>query len=303
MYRMDRGLKIKFDGDQIDANTLINSLIHISTLAHEANRELGNEANISVKINSLQRGSFIIDIDFVAVGLKAIKAIFTKENVALGAAIVTVVGGLFKAHQFLKGKRAARIKKKNDTEAVVFDDKGKHITVSINTINMYQGNDIAKEALVKNFQTLKNDSTVEGFELLTTKDKSIVAIPKGEFSILSQPEERNINETEKVETRHVTLSACVINLEKDKNKWKFIWDGNTIFARIADSTFLQTINQGHIRFAKGDRMDVELEILKKYDEAVDAWVNKEYTITRVVEYIERERDSQAKLNFKDNSNG
>ncbi len=53
-------LKIKFDGQthQIEANTLINSLLHLNTIIQEINKELKTDKTISIKINALPEGSF-----------------------------------------------------------------------------------------------------------------------------------------------------------------------------------------------------------------------------------------------------
>ena len=45
---------IKFDGDnhQIEANTLINSLIHFTNIVHEVNKELGNAERVAINIKA-----------------------------------------------------------------------------------------------------------------------------------------------------------------------------------------------------------------------------------------------------------
>ena len=58
-------MQIKFEGQshQIDSNTLINSLIHYNTIIAESNKELsGGSKFISVNINALKEGSFVIDL-------------------------------------------------------------------------------------------------------------------------------------------------------------------------------------------------------------------------------------------------
>ena len=56
-----RRMQIVFEGqsNQIDANTLINVLIHYQTVITEANKELGGGAKtIDLKVNAIEKGSF-----------------------------------------------------------------------------------------------------------------------------------------------------------------------------------------------------------------------------------------------------
>ena len=56
--------KIKFDSNkhQIDANTLINSLLHITNITQEVNRELVTDRKIEIKVNAFKEGSFLVHI-------------------------------------------------------------------------------------------------------------------------------------------------------------------------------------------------------------------------------------------------
>ena len=54
--------KIKFDGElnQIDANTLINSLINVTSIIQEINESFDTKKIIEIKIKALSKGSFLI---------------------------------------------------------------------------------------------------------------------------------------------------------------------------------------------------------------------------------------------------
>ena len=74
-------MKIKFEGQthQIDANTLINVLIHYQNIVEVANRELGNdEKRITIKVNAIQKGSFVVDIELVQ---NVMQQLFCPDNV------------------------------------------------------------------------------------------------------------------------------------------------------------------------------------------------------------------------------
>ncbi|MHB8852377.1 MAG: hypothetical protein ACYC6P_03340 [Ignavibacteriaceae bacterium] len=62
---MKEELLIKFDDElnQVDANTLINSLACVVTIVNEVTQELSPEHKIDIKINSINKGSFVINTD------------------------------------------------------------------------------------------------------------------------------------------------------------------------------------------------------------------------------------------------
>ena len=60
-------MKIIFNGDsgQIDANTLIAALGHYQFIMEAANKEMGGDKTVELKINAIEKGSFIIDVEVV----------------------------------------------------------------------------------------------------------------------------------------------------------------------------------------------------------------------------------------------
>ena len=87
-------MKITFEGQthQIDANTLINVLIHYRNVVNEANKELGGGTkNIELKVNAIEKGSFIIDISVIE---SLVKQLFSGESIAYLASLCTVIEGV-----------------------------------------------------------------------------------------------------------------------------------------------------------------------------------------------------------------
>ena len=109
-------LKLKFGGDthQIDANTLINNLLHFTKIVQEVNKDLNTNRKIEVKINALNEGSFLVHIILQSNLLGQIGDFFTKENLEIAGGIVTVVGGIYGAAKFLKGKKPDVISSKSE---------------------------------------------------------------------------------------------------------------------------------------------------------------------------------------------
>ena len=98
-------MKIIFDGQthQIDANTLINFLIHYKAVVDATNSEIGDGTKkIIIKVNSLEKGSFIIDIELVEGFLDAL---FSKVTIGYLANISAIISGVF---YYIKIKKVHR---------------------------------------------------------------------------------------------------------------------------------------------------------------------------------------------------
>ena len=86
--------KVKFDGEsQIDANVLINSLIHTTTLVHEINRYLNPSRQIQVKVKAPEKSSFLIEIQVLDV-VNTIKQLITAPNIETTSYIIVALVGL-----------------------------------------------------------------------------------------------------------------------------------------------------------------------------------------------------------------
>jgi len=87
----------------------------------------------------------------------------------------------------------------------------------------------------------------------------------------------------------------VVNTFNRNQKWEFYFEGNKISAKITDDTeFLKRIDSGE-QFAKGDSLEVEIEIRQEFDKSVNTFVNKSYKINRVIRHIPRPPQSRLEL--------
>ena len=81
------------------------------------------------------------------------------------------------------------------------------------------------------------------------------------------------------------LSIVRQSFEKDKS-CDFIHDNRPITAYIADDGFWEMIDRGE-RFAKGDKLFVDLERSQEYDKSLDTFVDKSYKVLKVNQHIPR----------------
>lgn len=275
----DDSFKLKYDGalHQIDANVLINSLLQTTIIIQGINRHLDSGKNIQIKINALEKGSFIIGLNLIESAVNASQTIFTRENVDLAANIVTIFVGLLEVKQFLKGKDPVSSTKEGD-DYVIESISGDVTIIKDNVFNIYINDPSIKEAISRNFDTINTDDSITGFEVIDRNEKSIFKADKTDFDELSV-----ISEEFEGEDKLITESATLYIIRPSFDptlKWDFYYKRNKISAKIKDADFYKRINDGE-RFAKGDILEVDLKILQEFDPGVKIYFNKSYVIEKI----------------------
>jgi hypothetical protein len=285
-------LKLKFDGQthQIEANTLINSLLHFTNIVQEVNKELATGNKVEVKVNALPEGSFLCHITVQSI-IDATQNIFSKENIAVAKEIVDVVTGVYKLGKLLKGKAATEVTAENN-RTTVKNVEGTVVVINNPTYNIYTNNRVVREALSREFQTLANDPNVTGFELLDTKNEPLVQIDKPDFAEIAAIEDMP-QLAERAVTKVGMLNIVRVAFERNM-KWEFYFEGIKISAKLNDDEFVKLVDAGE-SFAKGDTLEAEIEIRQEFEPTVNAYINRGYKVIKILRHIPR--PGQTKLPF------
>lgn len=286
--------KIKFDGQQhqVNANVLISSLIHTTSIVQEVNKYLNSGKKIEINVKALEKGSFLCHIELIETALDSLKNLLTKENIEVGSAIVATVVGLIELKKFLKGNKAVEIQQQGDKTKIV-NKEGDVIIIENATFNIYENSPIVKDALAQNFEVLNNDPAVTGFEITDKNEIPLVRVDKTEFDNLAKKSEE-VEDDERKLVEAATVNVVRVSFEENL-KWDFYYRGIKISAKIADPSFYLLIDKGEA-FAKGDILEVELQINQKFDESVNTFVTKSYQVNKIVRHLSR--NEQQKINFK-----
>ncbi len=291
--QQDNEFKIKFDGQlhQVDANTLINSLVNISTILEEVNTELHPDEKTKVKIKALSQGSFLVHL-FIE-GQKLAQSMISPTGIATTASLVTIVTGLFAVKKHLLGTKPKETKEIEGNNVEITNEKGNVLVVESLTLNLYQHNQPIQDAISNNFETLENDSSVDAFGITDTNEHVLFNATRDEFN------EMAIKSVAVDEDKKTIIESATVHIFKivfqDNYKWEFYYKGNKISANITDTEFFAKIDKGE-RFAKGDTLIAELQINQLFDPAVNTWVNHSYQINKVIKHIPR--DEQQKFSFE-----
>ncbi len=287
-----KDFKLKFDGEinQIDANILINSLIHTTNVIQEINRYLDSGKRIEIKVKAPEKGSFLIHLNLVET-IDTIKSIFTKENLEIAALIIGSLVGLIELKKFLKSRKPKDVKQEENITTITNQD-GNVLVINNSIFNIYDKSPIVKDALSQNFESIQNDPSITGFEITDIQEKPYIRVNRDEFETMALKSEE-LSEGERVLTEAATLNIVRLSFEESL-KWDFYYKGNKISAKIKDPNFYELIDKGE-SFAKGDILEVELQIVQKWDESVNTYVNKSYHINRINRHLKRGEEQRFKF--------
>lgn len=288
-------VQIKFGGktNQIDAKTFLNSLTSFVSIVEEINHEYVTEKKVDVKINAIEKGSFIINLELLGTAYEAAAPLLQKDTILVISQIVATVVGLYELRKFLKGRKPNDKIDQND-QVQLTNQNGEQKNVNSIVYNFYSSNLSVKEALNNTFESLNSDSSVDDFEIIDDEETTVFQVKKDLFPELTDQDidEDLLPDQQSIRVR-TSISLFKIVFDK-KYVWEFIYKGNKISAKIEDDNFFKKIDSGE-KFAKGDVIEVELEILQEYDESVNTFVNKKYSINKVYDHIPR--SEQQNLDF------
>lgn len=267
-------MKIRFDGDshQIDANTLINYLIHYQAVVEESNRVVGNgDKKVTVRINAVSKGSFVVDVELVE---SFFRTVFSSDSMGYASSVCAVVGSVYGAYKIFKGRKATA------------EEVGKAVNIEGNVlnqvVNIYNG-PVVREAISKSFATVEADESVSGVSL--ESECGSVNFERSSFAEMQYDGFRQEGET--FESREVEVEAKLTVLAlafEPGSKWGFSYNGMKISMPVKNDALSKAIDNG-ARFGKGDVLRVKMRIIQKYIAEAHAYQDASFRIVEFYEHI------------------
>lgn len=285
---MEKSIKFKFEGQNhsIDANTVINTLIHYQSIINTINEEIG-EGNYKIKmqVNAFEQGSFIIDVSLIT---NFIKTIFSKENVGYLSDLIVILKSVFTCYKRLKGRP---VKNKQDIPPTI-----NNIHINIEKVIKVYNNQPIREAISKTIETSNEDVSVEGF-VVECDNEELTRFNKEEFKDLIYTdfadEVEDIKEFRNIIIKDVTLNIITLSFEQSAY-WKVLYKGNKIKIPLKDETLIKLIDNGE-KFGKGDSLRVDLEVSQRFNSEANAYENKSYKIAQFKEHIQRNFQAEMEM--------
>lgn len=285
--------KIRFDGQlhQVEANTLISSLVNISTILQETNSELNKESKVNIKIKALSEGSFEVNWVYEFVAMATVAVPLLPQAISTSSDLLTILVSFLDIKKHLKGEEPKKIEE-HDESIEIENNSGKIIFVNKPVYNLYTNNTKIQDAISSNFSTLQEDPTIESFEVRDSNEQTLHVATKEDFSGMAM-KTSVLEKGTRVITEVATLHIFKLVFDS-KYKWEFYYKGNKISAYVVDDNFFNTIDSGE-EFAKGDTLIVELQIEQVFDPSVNTYVNRSYQVMIVKEHIPRSKQQALDL--------
>ncbi len=292
-----KNLEIRFGGNlhEIDVDLLVESLVSYSCVTQEASAHLSPGLKVDIKIKAPKQGSFILLLSLIA---EKGGSLFTRENAALAANIVGIVGGLYTLKKWIaKNGKPETVKPLSGNSIEISNSNGK-ISIGNEVYNIYQENPRVRESLRNTFAKLKEKGEITDFSIRDADSgEDLFRVEKGDFPALASENDEIEQRKQKMLKEKQELSVFKI-VFRENYKWEFFYQGTKIYASLKDETFFGRIEKGEVAFRSGDRLMVDLEIEQTFNEAANTFVNSSYNILKVLEHIPRISPTQHSLGFE-----
>lgn len=280
----------QYDTDQesIDLNAMLASQYGLLTAMSEIKNYVAKDAKLSIRVKPMEKGS--VPFEFLA-DLIWYENLFNNAVNAVNYAysIITLLTGILVLKGHLSGKKAQNIEINGDI-IVVTNSENITINVSRQVYEISKSNSIIDTALTKSFEAIEKDESISGVKMIDSNKNVIYKAGRNTITSLSKTSEEFTSTSTTEVISKEPLSVVKIVFEPGY-KWQFYFRGHKISADIKDDTYMEKINKGQ-RFSKGDTIIADLEIHKEFDESVNAYLNKSYTVTKVHSHTPRSTQSR-----------
>lgn len=231
----------------------------------------------TVKSGCIEIGAVISSLKFAGVTLDYMKNIL--ENLK----------SLYDLYVFLKGAPPAKTTQKPQ-QVLVQNSEGATQTFSSCVFNQYMN---CSNTFIGNGEDLLQDPSLSSISILDEQRNPKVTIPRDKFVDLVPYKKLPSVRSEQIDEKECLLTIATINLNKPKEKWKFLdEDGNFFVAKIQDDSFIKKVLSGLVAFRQGDKFKCAVEIQKKFDPFLDSYVVKQRIITHVLQHYPRSNVTQ-----------
>jgi len=266
------GFDVKSPTDSsVEASALGKTVIATDAILRDLHDEFAQDSEILVKARPFKQGSFEIPMEIIVViAAAAFFGFPILEN------MLKCLTEYFRLKRELKGL-APRIE---DGKLIIENNK---IKVDKVVVNLLDPTNRSNKLVASAFEEIEKDENITGFKV--TRKKGVLAkVKREDFKYYGPPtREKRSKESESTEVLNVLGPFF-----DEKGKWTFRRQGKVIHANVSDEGFVKkTVIQNGEPFRSGDKLRVELLVEQEYDEAVGVYVDKRYTVVKILKHIKR----------------
>ena len=263
---------------------LIDMLGNLTVAMHGINEDLCPDKSLKITIKHLQPGCYDIFLMVKETFLNPLIQCMDKTDITAAWGVIGGLASLITIRKWLKGEKPQEIRQEG-TETILINGDGNELRIEKKIYNIYKENRVVDSAIGKSFEAIEEDEKIEGFEIYDKDKNNLCEIPREDFQWISKPPAVS-REGTRTKTDEATLTIFKVVFEKGY-KWQFYYKGHKISATVKDEDFFSAIDHGE-RFAKGDKLVAEIEITQVFDKSVQAYINKEFVVTKIKHRILRD---------------
>lgn len=278
-----RNATIRFEGEthQMEAFTLIDFLTHYcATICRIGDMLNDGSRKLTVKVNALSKGSFLIDLSITETILQSL---FSSNAVTFPASVVTIAQGVTCIYRKLKGRPVKDIEEVCEIEGMVeLENSTAGSKVTLKQVVKAYNDKAVRKAISASYKTLREDEGVEGVRM-GFNGKEGESVGRDEFEGLCYDDfDTEDGGKERIVTEEAVLTIQSLSFDSAK-KWVFLRDGKRL-AMTIDEKLAKRVEDGE-RFGKGDRLRVRMEVTLSPLGEIDGYCDKAYRMLECKEHI------------------
>jgi hypothetical protein len=265
------GFDVKSPTDSsVEALALGKTVIAIDAILRDLHDEFAQDSEILVKARPFKQGSFEIPMEIIVVTTVALANFPILEN------MLKCLTEYFRLKRELKGL-APRIQ---DGKLIIENNK---IEIDKVVVNLLDPTNRSNNLVASAFEEIEKDDNITAFKV-TRKKGMLAKVKREDFKYYGPPaREKKVKEAETTEVLDVLGPIF-----DEKGKWTFKREGKVIHAYVSDEGFVkETVIQNGEPFRSGDKLRVELIVEQEYDESVGVYVDRSYTVVKILKHIKR----------------
>jgi hypothetical protein len=276
----------------IDLRTLLSTQSDLEALFEGMKDLLDPEISMHIRVRPPQRGSFEMELLFVVAAASASLLNTHVSPVEIATTVVKYAVDFLKLRKVLGGENPKRVEMQGGSVQIYAADSAT-VTVNQNVYHYYQTNPSTNEAVTDAFVVLDDDKDIAGVALEGPGIRKTV-FKRSDFErIAALPPVKQEPDSDKYRTMALVIEKPSFD-DGMRLKWRFIFNGTRLHARIVDKEFKKRVEDG-LRFGKGDTLKVRVRITRCYDKELGSVIEKGYVVEKVLS-IER-RAAQSRMDL------
>ena len=290
----DASFRIRYQGDnpgyhEMDAAYLAEALMGLSEMGRAAYRVVHPEEThtLQVKVNALEAGSFVIDLEAVIPPLEHLYGqfvgFFTSPDataIATAGAFVPIIGGAIELIKWIAGRKHST-KRDGDNTTITTADGDQTVVPTV--VYNISGNATFLQAAAHALKPL-DDPHYDHMQLQDASGNTVEEISEDERGYFAvNPETR-----EKDETLDLEVVVETVQLADPQRMWTFRSGNQKFNAKVQDEEFLNQVKQDGIYVTGNTKLVVSRREVGRVQPSGEA--KSSYYITKVHNVSNQEQD-------------